>query len=112
MSPFGGEPSRFADYTPERNERMGRFFRGGTFSQEVVGTYAVDGMIVLATIERCNVAVGKPAETGMGASRDIRVQARGVAVEARAPPCRPVRRGCVDRGMARFARGERGLAAK
>ena len=58
FSPFGGTPSRFADYTPERIERMSRFFRDGTFTQEIVQEFATDDMIVLATIERCNVAVG------------------------------------------------------
>lgn len=59
MSPFGGEPSRAAEYTPERIERMGRFFSEGTFEQEVVATYAAHDMVVLATIERANVAVGR-----------------------------------------------------
>lgn len=58
FSPFGGTPSRYADYTPERIERMGRFFRKGRFTQEVVQTFATDDMIVLATIERANVEVG------------------------------------------------------
>jgi len=58
MSPFGGTPSRFADYTPERIDRMGRFFRNGDFRQEVVQTFASDDMIVLATIERTNGEVG------------------------------------------------------
>ncbi len=58
FSPFGGTPSRYADYTPERIERMGRFFRNGKFTQEVVQTFATDDMIVLATIERANVEVG------------------------------------------------------
>jgi ketosteroid isomerase-like protein len=58
MSPFGGTPSRASDYTPERKEAIGRFFRNGTFEQEVVATYASDSMIVLATIERVEVEVG------------------------------------------------------
>jgi ketosteroid isomerase-like protein len=58
MSPFGGEPSRAAEYTPERIGRMGRFFKGGSFEQEVVATYAMGDMIVLATIERSDVEVG------------------------------------------------------
>lgn len=58
MSPFGGEPSRAADYTPERIARMGRFFRNGSFEQQVVASYAADDMIVLATIERSDVEVG------------------------------------------------------
>ena len=58
MSPFGGEPSRAAEYTPDRIDRMGRFFRDGSFSQEVVASYAVKDMIVLVTIEHADVAVG------------------------------------------------------
>lgn len=58
MSPFGGKPSHFAEYTPERMQRMGRFFRNGRFRQELVAAYEVDGMVVLATIERANVEVG------------------------------------------------------
>ena len=58
MSPFGGKPSRYADYPPERIEQMGKFFRNGRFQQELVQSYAVDGMIVLVTIERANIEVG------------------------------------------------------
>jgi ketosteroid isomerase-like protein len=58
MSPFGGEPTRAADYTPERMASMGRFFRNGSFRQEVLQTYASNDMVVLATIERTNVEVG------------------------------------------------------
>ena len=58
MSPFGGRPSPVSDYTPERLEEIGRFFRNGTFSQEVLQTYATDDMVVLVTIERANVEVG------------------------------------------------------
>ena len=58
MSPFGGKPSRFADYPPERIARMGKFFRNGQFKQEVLQAYSADGLIVLVTIERANVEVG------------------------------------------------------
>jgi ketosteroid isomerase-like protein len=58
MSPFGGEPSRFADYPPERIQRMGKFFRNGTFDHELVQAYATSDMAVLVTIERSNVEVG------------------------------------------------------
>ena len=58
MSPFGGEPSRFADYPPERIARMGKFFRNGQFKQEVLQAYSADDLIVLVTIERANVEVG------------------------------------------------------
>src|SRR6187200_1451320 len=30
MSPFGGRPSPVSDYTPERLEEIGRFFKNGT----------------------------------------------------------------------------------
>ena len=36
MSPFGGTPTHGSDMTSERWEAMGRFFRNGTFAQEVV----------------------------------------------------------------------------
>lgn len=58
FSPFGGKPSRYSDYTPERFARMGRFFKNGTFRQELIQSFATDDMIVLATIERANVEVG------------------------------------------------------
>jgi len=58
FSPFGGTPSRFADYTPERIQRMSRFFKNGSFHQEMVQSFVTDDMIVLATIERANVEVG------------------------------------------------------
>lgn len=58
MSPFGGTPSRAVDYTSERVAAMGRFFRNGTFRQEVVQAYGSPDMVVLALIERANVEVG------------------------------------------------------
>ena len=58
FSPFGGEPSRRSDYPPERIERMGRLFDGGTFDHELVQAFQSDDMIVLATIERSKVRVG------------------------------------------------------
>jgi ketosteroid isomerase-like protein len=58
MSPFGGTPSRYADYTPERLERMSRFFRNGRHQQEIVLVFETDDMVVLATIERDHVEVG------------------------------------------------------
>ena len=58
MSPMGGEPSRAQDYTPERLQRMGRFFRDGALRQEVVAAYEGKDMVVLATIEHAEVEVG------------------------------------------------------
>lgn len=57
MSPFGGRPSHGA-VSRERMEEIGRFFANGTFEQELVQTYAVQGLVVLATIERAHVEVG------------------------------------------------------
>jgi ketosteroid isomerase-like protein len=58
MSPFGGAPTHGRDMTDETFRRMGRFFRNGTFAQEVVQSYGADDMVVLALIERCNAEVG------------------------------------------------------
>jgi ketosteroid isomerase-like protein len=58
MSPFGGQPTHGREMTDEAFERMGRFFRNGTFTQEVVQTYGTSDMVVLAIIERSDVEVG------------------------------------------------------
>jgi len=58
MSPFGGTPSRGTDLTDERWQAIGRFFRNGTFEQEVVQSYCSADMVVLVTIERCHVEAG------------------------------------------------------
>jgi len=58
MSPFGGEPSKGSQYTSEKWDRMGRFFRNGTHKQEVVQSYGSQDMVVLALIERDHVEVG------------------------------------------------------
>jgi ketosteroid isomerase-like protein len=58
MAPFGGAPTRGADMTRERWEAMGRFFKNGTLSQELVRSYGSNDMVVLAVIERAHVEVG------------------------------------------------------
>jgi len=58
MSPFGGTPSRGFDASPERRKAIARFFKGGTFHQEVVATYDSSDMIVLVTIERVRGEIG------------------------------------------------------
>jgi ketosteroid isomerase-like protein len=64
MSPFGGTPTRGSDMTSERWEAAGRrFFRNGTFEQEVVQSYGSADMVILVIIERCHVeAGGLPAQ--------------------------------------------------
>ncbi len=58
MSPFGGRPSRGAMKTHEQRAAIGRFFRNGTLTQEVVQTYSSADLIVLAVIEHCHGEVG------------------------------------------------------
>jgi ketosteroid isomerase-like protein len=58
MSPFGGTPTYGTEYTPERIEAMGRFFRNGTFEQDLIQAYASTDMVVLAIVERQHVEVG------------------------------------------------------
>ncbi|MDM0107162.1 nuclear transport factor 2 family protein [Variovorax sp. J22R24] len=58
MSPFGGTPTHGPQITSERWEEIGRFFRNGSLTQELVQSYASTDMVVLATIERAHVEVG------------------------------------------------------
>ena len=58
MSPFGGTPTHGVQITSERWEEIGRFFRNGSLTQELVQSYASSDMVVLATIERAHVEVG------------------------------------------------------
>lgn len=62
MSPFGGIPTRGFDSSPERRRAMARFFKSGTFHQEVVAIYDSADMIVMVTIERVRGEVGGLAE--------------------------------------------------
>lgn len=57
MSPFGGKPST-GPTPPESWEAMRTFSRNGTFSQEVVETYATPDMVALVLIERATCEVG------------------------------------------------------
>jgi hypothetical protein len=58
MSPFGGTPTYGTEYTPERIEAMGPFFKNSTFQQDLVQAYRSTDMVVLAIIERAHVEVG------------------------------------------------------
>jgi ketosteroid isomerase-like protein len=58
MAPFGGTPTRGSEMTEARWQASGRFFRNGTFEQEVVQSYASADIVVLAIIERCHVEIG------------------------------------------------------
>jgi ketosteroid isomerase-like protein len=59
MSPFGGEPSRGIDDSPEHLEAEERFFTGpGEAELEVVQAFASGDLAVLAVIERQHGVVG------------------------------------------------------
>jgi ketosteroid isomerase-like protein len=57
MSPFGGTPSR-GNYTRERWDEIGKFFKNGTLKQELVQAYGSNDMVVLAIIEHGQGEVG------------------------------------------------------
>jgi ketosteroid isomerase-like protein len=58
FSPFGGQPTRRADFTDAKIDAMGRFFKNGSFQQTVVGSYTSGDLAVLALVENQNVEVG------------------------------------------------------
>ncbi len=58
MSPFGGEPQRGVDTSPESLEALERYFRNGEAELDVVQTYASGDMAVLVAIERQHGEVG------------------------------------------------------
>jgi hypothetical protein len=58
MAPFGGPPTRQAELDEARWQSVGRFFRNGTFAQELVQAYGGRDMAALVTIERPFVEVG------------------------------------------------------
>ncbi len=58
MSPFGGEPTRGVETSPERLEALERFFQGGEAELEVVESYTSGDLVVLVVIERQHGKVG------------------------------------------------------
>jgi len=112
MSPFGGTPSRFADYTPERIERMGRFFKNGSFQQEVIQSFATDDMIVLATIERANVRVGGLPHQDWALRVTSVFKREGNQWKLAHRHADPFVEDVAVAEAAKIARGERALAAK
>jgi ketosteroid isomerase-like protein len=58
LSPFGGEPVRDTEVTPERIEALEQFFRGGSAELEVIETYVSGDMVVLVAFERQHGEVG------------------------------------------------------
>jgi ketosteroid isomerase-like protein len=58
MAPFGGAATHGFDTSGEHRAAMARFFKSGTFEQEVVQTYNSGDLVVLVTIERVQAEVG------------------------------------------------------
>jgi ketosteroid isomerase-like protein len=58
MSPYGGEPTRGFDASPERLEATARFFQAGEADLELVQSYTSGDIIVLVVIERQHGQVG------------------------------------------------------
>ena len=58
MSPFGGEPTRGFDTSPDRIAALARFFQGGDAEVEVVATYTSGDLVVLVLVERQRGVVG------------------------------------------------------
>ena len=57
MSPFGAVAYGF-DGSSENRAALARFFKSGTFDQEVVATYHSGDLVVLVTLERVRGEVG------------------------------------------------------
>src|SRR5215813_2207377 len=63
MSPYGGDPVRGFDDSEAALAALGRFFRGGEATVEVVETYVSGDLAVLVVIERQHGTVGElPAQ--------------------------------------------------
>jgi ketosteroid isomerase-like protein len=58
MSPFGGEPRRGVDRSPESIEALKHYFRNGEAELDVVQSYTSCDMVVLVAIERQHGEVG------------------------------------------------------
>jgi ketosteroid isomerase-like protein len=59
MAPFGGAPTRGSQLTQDKWKAIGRFFKNGTFKQEVIESYGSSDIVVLVLIERAEVEVGE-----------------------------------------------------
>ena len=96
---------RGSDYTPERMQAMGRFFRNGTFKQELVQSYASDDMVVLAVIEQTNVEVGGLPAQDWSLRVTLVYRREGADWQLGAPPRRsPRARGIAGNGGSPRAR--------
>ena len=58
MAPYGGEPTRGVDTSPESLDALERFFQGGEAVLDVVQAYTSGDLVVLVAIERQHGLVG------------------------------------------------------
>ncbi len=58
MSPFGGEPTRGFDDSPEHLAALERYFQNGEAEVDIVQTYTSGDLVVLVMIERQHGEVG------------------------------------------------------
>ena len=83
MAPFGGAPTRGFDTSSEGRAGMSRFFRAGSFNQEVVSSYASRDLAVL--VHRAGMRRNwRPRRAGLVATRHSSLPPRSGEVAARA----------------------------
>ena len=87
---------------------MGRFFRNGTFKQELVQSYASDDIVVLALIEQTNVEVGGLPAQDWSLRVTLSIGGKG-RLAARASPRDPLAPGISLEMAAALARGDADL---
>src|SRR5215471_3305006 len=58
MAPFGGEPRRGVDTSPEALNALAAYFQGGEAEFDVLQSYASPELVVLVVIERQHGKVG------------------------------------------------------
>jgi hypothetical protein len=92
MSPFGGPPSRAFEYTANRVEAMGRFFKNGTFRQELGPGLRERGHGGPSDHRTAARRGGKSASTGLGVARHPRLSATRIPLAAGSSACRPTGR--------------------
>ena len=108
MSPFGGAPSPGTRYTRERLDEIGRFFRNGSFAQELVQSWTSPDMAVLAVVERTNVEVGGLPAQDWALRVTLVYRREGAEWRLVHRHADPLARGVTVRQAAAIARGDLG----
>jgi ketosteroid isomerase-like protein len=107
MAPFGGTPTHGFDTSPERRQAIARFFKSGTFQQEVVATYGSADMVVLVTIERVRGQVGRLPEQDWSLRVTQVYRREGAAWQLVHRHADPLANGVTLEQAAALARGDR-----